>query len=455
MARSREALRVVRSALIFDRSRSLNDIFQPDDLEKLGSFSPHADYEEGTQQTVDWMNELGFVTGRNKNQIRAWASMNWFAHDGERSAVELSGRVYAVLFVMDDWLSNDAQDIYLNAEQKRYLGIILKSFLGRLHYILAGQDARQLSYQVPPMSEFPKIPDGASDEAVAMYEIEQSRMIAFFTKIQTLFGAAWQVLVDLAHHTNQQYMQSFANELIQHVSEGLKPQDNQFVEMPDLGNYIELRKKVSGMRVGRKLIELTAEAHQGLHLLRQRREVFRGKNEFLPANATLLARLEQMEAALEDYGGLGNDVFSVAKEVFRDGTIFNFLAVSILWLAKDQHNSRKKEALPRLNKGAMTLAQEKLYSLTTIFTESYLGDGNQVPSLDQLIDQLTSDDLSSESAGISDTCLDQIKESLKAYGRGLVQYFQATYYWELAPAGGLDRYKHAQAPFTELTPDFV
>jgi hypothetical protein len=270
-------------------------------------------------------------------------------------------------------------------------------------------------------------------------------LLAFAEKSKVLFGACWQSFLDVCSVTDREYAMDYAQILREHITEALKPQDEGILETLDLLEYLTTRRKVAGMRVGRKLIELTSESFTALRALRLAHQA-----QPTPKNIRVFERIHQLEECLDDFGGLGNDVFSVSKEVFRDGTIFNFVAIAALALSQ----SKDDESLNylELQEEALALTRAKLRELSQNFSTALHGDAQRLPHLFAEIDTLTAEDVQ-----VTVEQLEEHKTQLKAYAQGLMQYFLATYCWELSPDGGLLRYQHEHAPFVQLrtTPSTV
>jgi hypothetical protein len=419
-----KALNLVQSVLRSGKANaelSIESVFDIVRMKTLGEFSPHPNTDAIVEATLQWVDQIGFLSEANRSQVRAWASMNPFTHQGRQADVEFTGRLYAALFLMDDWLSNDAQDTHLNTEQKQYLGGLVKQFIGLLAQVTNGANASTLALQFAPADT--QSPDLAS----------------FQSKTETLFNACWQVFQEFAQNTDQVFAQEFANLLGSHIKQGLKNQDEGLLATLDIEGYVLLRREVSGMKVGRKLTEYATNSFLGVRALRTLVAVS-------PTAITtqLLYQLEQLDERLDDFGGLGNDVFSASKEVFRDKTIFNFVAISVLRLAQQEEN--KQHDLPQLFNGALALTRQKIHEITNDFAASVGSNSNQ--SIFSLIDSLSDADLRLE-VGLSAA---QLRQQIHAYVEGLVQYFLATYHWELDPNGGLPRYRHTEAIFAELQP---
>jgi Terpene synthase family 2, C-terminal metal binding len=420
-----KALHLVQSVLRSGKANtelSIESVFDIAQMKSLGKFSPHPDTAAIIEATLQWVDQIGFLTEANRGQVRAWASMNPFTHQGKQSAVELTGRLYGALFLMDDWLSNDAQDTYLNTEQKQYLGGLVKQFIGLLAQVANGANALALALQFPPV------------------DAQSPAMASFQSKAETLFNACWRVFQEFALNTDQTFAQEFANLLGSHIKQGMKNQDEGILSTLDMAHYVSLRREVSGMKVGRKLTEYATNSYLGVRALRTLAAI-----NPTPTVTQLLQQLEQLDERLDDFGGLGNDVFSVSKEVFRDSTIFNFVALSVLSVAPQEEN--QPHDLQQSFDGALALTQQKIHQITNDFAASVAGSkSNQ--SILNLINAISDADLGIE-VGLSAA---QLRQQLHAYIEGLVQYFLATYYWELDPNGGLPRYRHNDAIFVELQP---
>jgi|GEM_PF-3288063 len=394
-----------------------DSIFDVDTLEQLGPYHRSSHFEAVTDETVAWVKQLKIVesTPESDAEIRAWASMNAYAHDGEPHKLCVSGKIYGVLFLMDDLLGNDAQINGLNQKEQQFLGQMLLSLKGTLKLVIQGQDPRGITFELPAASS--------------------AELTPFYRKAQVLFHEAWEVLQLVRTETDQQYTIEFSFLLASHLSEALKQQDEGILATiasapldQVIEQYLRLRRKVSGMQLGRKVTEYTAGSQLGVRALREKSAGNSNVQNFVQ----LLSNLEQ---CVDDFGGLGNDGLSARKEVLRDGTIFNYLPIVMLGLAQEQ--APGTILFDQLYSAAILSLQKRLLQLTQNFSHMLTGDETQ-SSIFQLLDQL--DETMLTPAG-SELSAAEIKKQVRSYILGLQQYFLATYYWEIDAEGGKNRYQ--------------
>jgi hypothetical protein len=423
-----ESLHIVTQALTERRDKlppmDIREMFHLEALKRLGAFTPHPETESVIEMTVDWVKKLGFLTPRNADQIRAWATMTTYAHPkGERSILNLDAYVYGAIYLMDDWLANDAQNIQLTPEQRQ----VLKEFVGvAIRSLQQAENGKELEQITADFQSL--VPDTGTPE-----------MIEFFHKTALLFDECWRLVLAVKNQTDPEFARGYAQALRQHLTAGLTNQDDSMLEGLDLDRYLDIRIEVAGMKVGRELVKMTTESHRGLRALHASATA-----QPTPANTSVQRLIMEMEKDTDDFGCIGNDVFSIIKEVFRDKTIFNFIAIAILSQSETQDSSALDSLA--LSEEALRVTQERIHKISESFVNRYLGDNNGSPSFAAEVDQLTESDL----VAAEGLTVDQIKEQLNAYVQGLVQYFLATYYWELDPEGGLLRYQRPEAIFEQL-----
>lgn len=403
--------------------RDIQEMFNLETFSRLGTFTPHPETDDVTAMTIDWVDELGFLKGDNLDQIKAWATMTGYAHQGERAIIDLDAYVYGAIYLMDDWLANDAQKIQLTPEQKLVLKDFIAIAIQALMKAESGMDVKQITVDFERL-----IPQAETPE-----------MLEFFRKTALLFKECWRLVTEVEKHTDAEFVRGYAQVLRQHLIAGLNDQDEAILENLDLDNYLDVRIEVAGMKVGRKLVEMTTQSYEGLRALHKSAE-----EQPTPTNTRIAQLIQAMEKDTDDFGCVGNDIFSIIKEVFRDKTIFNFIAIAILSTAQSDEESTSN--FFELSEKALEITRQRVHQITDSFVNRYLGDTQGSPSLAEEINQLQESDLP-VTEGLT---TEEIKQQLNDYAAGLVQYFLATYHWELDPQGGLLRYQRPDAIFEQL-----
>jgi hypothetical protein len=202
----------------------------------------------------------------------------------ETKHLVIIGKVYALLYFMDDYIGNEKQK-HLTPQEQQNSALLLTRLS---HYLIMVYKTNKLDGKI--------LSDSGIERAV-----------------HSVLHEIWQVVDQVATAAAYEWFTHFVSHLLHHLQNAIVEQDSDKVYTVD--EYIQIRDQVSGMKPAVLLMELANE-------------------NFLPRstleNYGLAKAIEELELYCIRYGGLVNDLFSFYKEVMEDHTVFNL--VSIIYL---------------------------------------------------------------------------------------------------------------------------
>lgn len=251
--------------------------------ERFLALEPHASRFE-VEDEVQAFCEAHHIWHKGTGEI--YNTMTAYLHP-ETSTPDLLaviGKVYALLYYMDDYIGNEKQKFLAPEEQQQ------------TYYMM-----KRLAVYLDNMRQF--IPEPSS--SLENTPIENAA--------RHIIEAIWAEAEKFETAASHLWFHQFIGELVGHLKRAVVEQDSDQLLTPS--EYIQVRDEVSGMKPAVRLMSYGSRNYIDRDHL---------------GHLNLLDAVEALELQCIRYGGLVNDLFSFHKEVMEDRTTFNLVAVTHL-----------------------------------------------------------------------------------------------------------------------------
>lgn len=275
-------LLLIDSLIKQDKQLSLEELLEIDADYAYNYYRPNI-YQASVEANVKAFceaNDIWHVGGDVYNTMTAYLH----PITTDENHLLLIGKLYGLLFYIDDYNGNEKLKFLPPEEQERALDMMarIRNYLRHIH--LTG-----------------KLPENSlGDHPIERITAELMEEIRDYV---------------IEHDTHRAYawLKEFSIHLLDHLRESIMDQDKSHPLTVD--EYVELRDIVSGMKPTVMMMQFSRDNYMPYDVL---------------AEFGLKELVHELELQTVRYAGFVNDLFSFYKEVMEDNTLFNLIAIEFL-----------------------------------------------------------------------------------------------------------------------------